>query len=553
MTPAPTPSRTVPGVPPRALPLLAVFVVCALVLRIPLLSDSIWFDEACMSSQRVGTWEQLLATIYVDIHPPLYITFMHFWNAMFGDGEVSMRLPALIAGLASIPLTFFAGRRLVSDTAALWGAALLALSPVHIWYSAEARLYTPMLCCALLATYTFHRIVDGGPRPSRRLWLLHLANIAVMLALHYYLALYVVLLAMLAPLATRGLGGRAGRLLGWHGFGLMLLAGFVYGKQMLGEFETSQAYLRAMSPAALYDLLFDWSFSGHTLRASGSKVDHAAAWVQQGLMVMLTGFGLLQLWRCRRERPGGLYLPLYLLVIPGFLAASALFGLANTYIERSCLPALPFLFLLVGAGLDGLPRRLYLPASGITLVLVASTLISLYLHREVQWTVYKPKSDWRAAATWLGAEIDRGAAGRPVFTSMPNPRPLPYYDARIQDVKTLQPGTGADEIGRKVERRLGSWLGKLASDTFRRFDEHNARLLADAKLRVYRSAGDPAELDLEHRLRPGDDTCYLVRNEWHPHHTVDDSIERLLQHPRVTKLETHRFPGMTVYKVRVAK
>lgn len=535
------------------MPLLLAFVVAGLALRLPLLGDSIWFDEACMSNQRIGTWEQLVATIYVDIHPPLYIVFMHVWNGMFGDSEWSMRLPPLIAGLLSIPMTFFAGRRLVGDTAALWGAALLALSPVHIWYSAEARLYAPMVLCTLTAVYTYHRLLDGSALSARLLWIVHLTNVAVMLALHYYLALYVVLFAMLAPISGRGIGGRAGRILGWHGAGLIALAGYVYAKQHLGEFETSQVYLGAMTPAALYDMLFAWSWTGNTLNAVDSDIDRIAGWSQQGIAIALVAIGLWQLWRWRRDRPAGLMLPLYVLTIPGFLMATAWLGLDNTYIERSCLPALPFLFLLAGAGLCGLPRRLYLPIGGVVLVLATAALIALFGHRQTRWTVYKPKSDWRAAAQWLGAEIDRGGAGRPVFTSMPNPRPLPYYDARIQHEKTLLSATDPTAIGNKVEKRLGAWFGTLAAETFRTFDAHNANLLANAELRVYASNSDPDQLGLDARMRRGDDVCYLVRNEWHPHRSVDASIEELLGHDRVKVLETQRFTGMTVYKVSITR
>src|SRR5262245_63242492 len=124
--------------------LLTAAVVVGLLLRVPLLGRPLWFDEVCMSKQWIGTWEQLLAALYVDIHPPLFLCFMHCWNGVFGDGELSLRLPPLLAGLACIPLLYWTGHRLVGQTAALWAVVLLTLSPVHIWYSAEARLYTPM-------------------------------------------------------------------------------------------------------------------------------------------------------------------------------------------------------------------------------------------------------------------------------------------------------------------------------------------------------------------------------------------------------------------------
>ena len=84
---------------------LSGLVLVAFLLRLPLLDRSVWFDEACMSDQRIGTSAQLLATLYTDIHPPLFVLFMHYWNSLFGDGEVAMRIPAMISGLLCIPLT----------------------------------------------------------------------------------------------------------------------------------------------------------------------------------------------------------------------------------------------------------------------------------------------------------------------------------------------------------------------------------------------------------------------------------------------------------------
>ena len=90
-----SPPTTPTGTPPRVWVLLAVTATAAL-LRMPLLGRPVWFDEACMSDQRIGTTAQWLATLYVDIHPPLFVSFMHFWNGWFGDEALTMRLPALL-------------------------------------------------------------------------------------------------------------------------------------------------------------------------------------------------------------------------------------------------------------------------------------------------------------------------------------------------------------------------------------------------------------------------------------------------------------------------
>jgi len=547
----PSPTHTaLATTPQRAYWLIAGFVLVAIALRWPLLDRSVWFDEACMSSQRVGNWEQLLATIYVDIHPPLYITFMHLWNGLFGDSALSMRLPPLLAGLGSIPLMFWAGRSLVGDTGALWGALLLTLSPVHIWYSVEARLYAPMVFSTLLMVGTFDRIATGRPSRTGLWWTVHLINLAVMLALHYYLAVYVVLFAVLAPIVAGGFTKAARRLMLAHGIGILLLAAFVLAKRELGEFETSQDYMRAMTPAELYEFVFGWCWTAHTLIAARFGLDDLAAWSQQAIGIVLLASSLWHIAHTRKLYPLGPLVPVMLLAIPGLLLVAAAFGFDRTYIERSCLTSLPFVFLLAGAGLTALPRRLYLPISGGLLLFATASLIAFFRHYDKDWTVYKPNSDWRSAAAYLGAEIQAGGSGRPVFTATPNARPLAYYDVRIQDVKNLRAPMAPEEIGRKVRNRLGDWFGDYAERTFRVVSAHNDRLLQGAALRVYQAAADPAQLDLPARMR--DDVCYFVRDEWHIP-ADQDPTNRLLVHPRITVLEKKQFEGMTVHKVRIAK
>lgn len=544
-----TPSAPTNAPTLRARTFLIVCVLVALALRAPMLGRSLWFDEVCMSSQRIGTWEQLLATLYVDIHPPLFVAFMHFWGRLFGDGELALRLPALLAGLAAIPLCWWTGHRLVGDRAARWASLLLALSPVHLWYSVEARLYTPMIACTLLAFGTVDRLLENRSAPRRGLWLLHLGNVVVMLGLHYYLAIVVVALAALAPMLAGGFTATARRMILWHGIGILLLAGYVFAKQQLGQFETSQDYLRTLTLAELWPFLLDWCWTGHTLTPAGVPLLSATAWLQQGLGGVLLLVGGLAIVRGRTAAPRGPMVLVGLLLLPAFLLVCGWLGYGRTYMERSVLPALPFVFLLAGAGLAALPRRGELVLGALVLLLNTAALASLFTYQQTHWTVYKPNGDWRAAAAWLGHEIDRGGAGRAVFTSTPNPRPLSYYDPRIQDVKNLALPRQPEELGASVGKHLGAFVGRLAEDTFRTFATHNDALLAGSKLRVYRSSRDPAQLQLAQRS--ADDVCYLVRDHWHPHVSVDDSIEALLANPRVQVLDRADFAGISVHKVRM--
>ncbi len=527
---------------------LLACTLLALALRLPLLGRSVWFDEACMAGQRIGTFEQLIATLYVDIHPPLFVTFMHGWGRLFGDGEFALRLPALLAGLAAIPLTYWTGHRLVGATAARWATVLLALSPVHIWYSAEARLYAPMIACTLLLFGTVDRLLTEGAH-RRLLMLVHVTNVVVMLGMHYYLAVIVGVLALAAPMLAGGFTRRARRVLLWHGIGLSLLGVFLVGKFAVGHFETSQDYLRALTLQGLSQFLLDWCWTGHTLLPAEVPTLTAIAWTQQGLGALLLLLGFVAVVRTRQHQPRGFLVLVGLFTLPAFLWLCAQLGYDRTYMERSMLPALPFVFLLAGAGLATLRGKAQ-PLVGVaTLALNVAALIGLFTFHTTHWTVYKPNSDWRSAAAWLGEEIDRDGAGRPVFTSTPNPRSLCYYDPRIQDVKNLALPMAPEQLAAAIEKRLGSWLGQVAINTFRTFAAHNDSLLKAAKLRVYRCSADPAKLDLAARGK--DDICYLVRDEWHPHRTVDSSVEDLLDSPRIQLLASQRFAGVQVHKVRV--
>jgi hypothetical protein len=527
---------------------LGPIVLLALFLRLPLLDRPVWFDEACMSSQRIGTTAQWLATLYVDIHPPGFVTFMHFLGRWFGDGEVVLRLPALLAGLLAIPALHWAGKRWIGGRAATWAALWLALSPAHLWYSVEARLYTPMLLLAVVSLGTTDRLMapyDGQRR--RTLWTCHCLVVAAMLLLHYYLAVWVGMLALVGPWLAKSLRGAARRLLILHVVALLLLAAFLFGKRLLGTFETSQDYLRALDARELGLFVFDWCWTGHVLFFDGQPW-RAIGWLAVGLGVLLTSVGAVALLRSWRQRRPLLVL-VGLLTVPAFLMACALLGLDRTYMERSTIASLPFVLLLAATGLEALPHGVRRVVAAIVLATQLAAVLCLFLFHKTHWTVYKPNADWRGAAAWLGQQIDREGAARPLFTSTPNPRSLSYYDVRIQSDKNLRLPIEPEALGRKVTARLGGWCGELAAATMADFAAHNQALRANAKIVCYRSQSDPTALLAI--ARASDDVCYLLLDEWHPPRSEDNSIGELLDNPKVKVLDSFRSFGIQVHKVRM--
>lgn len=121
---------------------LAAVLLLALVLRLARLSfQPLWWDEGWSLYFATTSVGQMLELTAVDIHPPLYYLVLHSWIGLFGPTPLSVRLLSVLAGMAAVPVAYLAGRRLGGRPAGLLAALLLAISPLHIFYSQEVRMY----------------------------------------------------------------------------------------------------------------------------------------------------------------------------------------------------------------------------------------------------------------------------------------------------------------------------------------------------------------------------------------------------------------------------
>jgi len=120
--------------------------------------------------------------------PPLHYFLVHFWVKLFGASETSIRMPSVLAGVASVGLMYLLLKRLCGEWAGVAGALLLALSPYHIHYSQEARAYALMVCLALWATLQLVKLIES-PTPSRAI--VYALLLSALLHTHLYGAMVV--------------------------------------------------------------------------------------------------------------------------------------------------------------------------------------------------------------------------------------------------------------------------------------------------------------------------------------------------------------------------
>ena len=116
-----------------------------------------------------------------EISPPLYFILAWF-SAQLGSGPELIRLPALIAGLASIPLAFLLARRLFGLSAGLVAATLMAINPFMVYYSTEARPYTLAIAFLLGSTLAMLIAADSG---KLRWWAAYAVLVALAMYAHY--------------------------------------------------------------------------------------------------------------------------------------------------------------------------------------------------------------------------------------------------------------------------------------------------------------------------------------------------------------------------------
>ncbi len=127
-------------------------------LRLPTLgSQSFWYDEAFTPVHVLHT--SLGATLHAVSHtentPPLWYVLEWGVARVFGTGEVALRALSALAGVATVPLAWGVGSELAGRRAAIATALLVAVNPLFVWYSQEARAYGLFVFMAALAMWCF--------------------------------------------------------------------------------------------------------------------------------------------------------------------------------------------------------------------------------------------------------------------------------------------------------------------------------------------------------------------------------------------------------------
>ncbi|MEZ4656011.1 MAG: hypothetical protein R2911_00390 [Caldilineaceae bacterium] len=153
-----------------------------------LAKQNIWWDEARNIDVALRPFGQIAAAPELDIHPPVYFWMLHVWGRTAGLPPLSQihlppeqvafltRFLSVFMGILSVALLYAlvrqaAHRMNAPISAALWAAAVGALSPFWLAESQETRMYTVEFAFLLAAAIPFLRLLyrpAAQPQNRRR-------------------------------------------------------------------------------------------------------------------------------------------------------------------------------------------------------------------------------------------------------------------------------------------------------------------------------------------------------------------------------------------------
>lgn len=408
-----------------------------MVLRYPGLHESLWYDEAYYVSEKL--WGPHFADWYLrDVHPPLYPYLMKAWVWMFGDGDVLLRIPSLLAGLVNVVLAAHLARRWFGAEVGVLTGLLLAVSPAHIWYSQENKVN--MLCCCLLAA-SMGAAEAAARRPNERRGWVTLFVFSLLsawthtFALPFLCSIYLWLLwlayrrpPLRKPVLLSALSG------------LIILGGvltFILPRLSQG----GNLYLRPFTFGELYRLLTIWFANGGGFRPNPTYgswsilLNYSPGYFAIDLFfLLLLVQGHRSLFRRLQADPlhvAGLVALTLWLTLFGCLLASVF--KPHFYIERNVLPLLTPYLVTLSLGLSELRTHFKKPAMVLLTLLYVASLAGMWVFRADQWTVYKPNADLRSVAQVLIQER-RAQPPAPfiVFEFTGGPDTLTHYDKGAQ-------------------------------------------------------------------------------------------------------------------------
>ncbi len=403
--------------------MIYIILFLGLLLRIFSINQSFWLDEATSATVAKNLSFLDIATKFSlgDFHPPLYYLALKLWTLPFGVSEISARSLSIVAALGTLYFTYLIGKTYLEKNTGLMAAVLLAVAPLHIYYSQEARMYSLQTLFVSAAVYFFVKL---NKKQNLAYWLLLVVSF-VFIGMTDYLPLFIIPVFFLYSLLTKkgiafiskltlSLIPLAGVLAWWSPIlvtqlnsGLSVASSSSAWWQVLGKSSLKELALvpvKFMLGRVSFDNKFSYAFL---------------------VTFMAAGYGYL-LFQTKKHLKKSLLIWLWLLV-PTVLIFLLGFRV-SVFSYFRLLFVLPAFYLLVAYGLSFVKESLF------PLVFMALLVANIGFSWSYLRTEKFHREDWRQAVAFVEADTN-GKKAAIVFTADSQQEAYRYYSQSDNIVK----------------------------------------------------------------------------------------------------------------------
>jgi 4-amino-4-deoxy-L-arabinose transferase-like glycosyltransferase len=135
-------------------------------------AQSFWNDEGNTARLVERPLPLILEGAAGDIHPPGYYLLLRAWRAVTGETEFALRAFSAFCGVLTVAVTATIGWRAGGGATALGAAGFVALHPLGVYYSQEARMYALLGLVAAVVLWGVGGRKRWGGREALRVVLL---------------------------------------------------------------------------------------------------------------------------------------------------------------------------------------------------------------------------------------------------------------------------------------------------------------------------------------------------------------------------------------------
>lgn len=402
----------------KAIQMIIPILVIAFILRVIKIDQSLWLDESInvLAAKELPFWEFVSKYPVGDFHPPLYFGLLWIWGRVFGFSELSVRMPSIILGVATVYITYLLGKKFFTQKTGVIAAILMATAPLHVYYSQEARMYSLAAFSVALSFFALSKMLD-----SRKFIAFYGLSLGLVLYSDYlpYLVLPIQLIYVLFFERKKVKDFLIGFVIGLVTVFPWL---FIFPEQLINGRQT------AVNVPNWAKVVGGSNFSNLALVAVKGALGRIS-FEDKTIYTLISGFilsifGGVVLNGFRKLKKELILLSLWL-VFPVLVAFLISFFIPVLAYFRMVF-ILPALYLLISWGIVNLPKKLFSTVALILLLINFLSLFIFYTNPKFQ------REDWKGLVSLINSQTSKQEM-LVLFENNNLPAPYRYYNPKNID------------------------------------------------------------------------------------------------------------------------